>query len=109
LPAAAVGEDLVILGPFSRRVSLEIGGVVRTGRIDTWETVLHPLAARLGGRTLKGFPGTIEAMAPHIQAADRIVFFTAPKLGPLTSEEMALIQSSDAFRLKSTFVYGGID
>ena len=85
------------------------GGREITGIEQTLETTLQPAAQQLGGRTLSGFPGKIESLAPEIQKADRIIFFTTEgKSGPLTQAEMDLIQSSTKFRAKTIFVYGGI-
>jgi len=110
LPRAAPGTDTVVLGPFTRESKITLpGGREIVGIEQTLETTLQPAAQQLGGRTLSGFPGRIEALAPEIQKADRIVFFTTEgKLGPLTQAEMDLVQSSAELRAKTIFVHGGI-
>jgi len=47
------------------------------------------------------------ALAPEIQGASRIVFFTSPGMRGLTAQEMELIQSSPELIKKTIFVYGG--
>jgi hypothetical protein len=101
----------VVLGPFSRTTKFELpGGRQIVGREDTLESRLEPTARQLGGRTLRALPGNIEALAPAIQNADRIVFFvTRGVLGPLTRREMELVQSSPEMRSKTIFVVGAIE
>lgn len=69
--------------------------------------ILSEAAAQLGGKTLEALPGNMGAIAPEIQAASRIVFFTSSGMRGLTAEEMLLIQSTPALHGKTTFIYGG--
>lgn len=109
LPKAAPGTKTIVLGPFSRRISVALpnGGAI-SGTENTLETVLERAASGLGGTTLSGLPGDIGTLTPSIQGADRIIFFTAGRLGPLTQAEMDLIQSSPTLMGRTTFVYGGM-
>ena len=110
LPRAAAGTDTVVLGPFSRTHQLALADGRQIAGIElTIETTLNPAASHLGGRTLATFPGNIEALAPEIQAADRVVFFTTEgEFGALTQQEMSFIQSSMELRSRTTFVFGAI-
>lgn len=69
---------------------------------------LEDAAAQLGGRTLKALPGDMEVLAPEIQIARRIVFFTYSNIGGLTASEMGLIQGDPMLLAKTIFVYGGL-
>jgi hypothetical protein len=79
-----------------------------SGTQNTWEAVLQPAAAKLGGKTLSDMPGEINALAPAIAGADRIVFFTASAFGPLTQAEMDMIQASPDLMERTIFVFGAI-
>ena len=98
-------EDLeggtVILGHYTRRIA---GGVW-----DTLSDVLLPAAEELGGRLLSDLPRDIEAMKPAIDAAQRIVFFTAPQVVGLTLQEAQYITSNAELLEKTIFVYGAMN
>jgi len=94
------------LGPaVGRRIVLSPYSIGRTGVYDMVERE----AQMIGGQTLGHLPGDMAHMAPAIDAADEVVFYTAPGLaerGGLTMEEMMYIQANEALRAKTTFVYG---
>ena len=110
IPKAGPGEDVVVLGPYTRRTQHTLpGGRTVKAIEETLETVLQPAATRIGGRTLEGYPPEMSHLGPQIEKADRIIFVTAKgRFGPLTQQEMDLIQSSSKLRSRSTFVYGAI-
>jgi hypothetical protein len=69
--------------------------------------ILDAAAHQLGGRTLSTLAPELEVIAPELQSATRIVFFTSPGIRGLTLAELNLIQSNEALLAKTTFVYGG--
>ena len=96
------GLDTVVLGNY--RMFPSQGGIAQT-----IESVLQPAANKLGARLLDRLAGTIEALRPQIDAAERIVFFTASKLNPLTAQELEYVQSRPELLAKTVFVYGGMN
>jgi hypothetical protein len=94
-----------VLGPYKVRV--RVGG--EQYMAETLPT-LENAAADLGGRTLADLPPTMEAMAPQIRGADRLVFFTKSGIMKhrLTAQEMQMIIMDPALRAKTTFVKGGL-
>lgn len=107
LPASRLAElgaeeGTVVLGHYTRPI-------VAGGRTFVQETlpILEDAAKQLGGRTLTSLPADIGAIAPELQSASRIIFYTSPNMQGLTAAEMALIQSDPALVAKTVFIYGG--
>jgi len=98
-------EGTVVLGHYSRPVTYEIGQQTITGVQETLP-ILERAAQQLGGKTLSALPGTMDAMAPELAQASRIVFFTSPGMRGLTMAEMQMIQGNPALMAKTIFVYG---
>jgi hypothetical protein len=91
-------EGTVVLGHYSRPL---MGGIQET------LPILENAAHQLGGRTLSSLPGEMSAIAPELESASRIVFYTSPGMQGLTAAEMAMIQSNPTLLAKTTFIYGG--
>lgn len=71
------------------------------------EALLYPAAQAIGGQVLDFLPGEISAITPYIDAASRIVFFTAPQILGLTAQELNYIVSNPDLIRKTIFAFGG--